>query len=309
MMKIQIPKPLLPGDTVAMVGVSGAVHNDHPRESVDEAAQLLRDLGFEVRVDETCAKQFGFLSGTDAERAAALNRAFADDSVDGIWCLKGGYGVCRMLPGVDWANAAAHPKAFVGFSDITALHMALHQRAGLATFHGPMPNGGRIFEPSRPALLAALAGEPERVWRNLNGEPLRALRPGAAEGVLVGGNLSLLAAGCGTPYDLDTAGKLLFIEEVGEASYRVDEFLWQLQNAGKLDRCAGIILGGFTDCTEEYDHSHCFTVDEILAQMAERVSVPVLAGLQAGHTGDQGTLCFGRRYRLDADACALTFIG
>ena len=297
------PKPLYPGDTIAMVGISGCVHNDHPEQDVREAAQALEGLGFHVRVDPTCARQYGFLSGTDRERADALNRAFADDSIDGIWCLKGGYGVARMLPMVDWETVRRHPKALIGFSDITALHTALHTKCGMASFHGPMPCGGRITRESIPALMHAISGEPERAYRNLNGQPLRSMHPGTAEGVLVGGNLSLLAALCGTEY---TAGKLLFIEEVGEDSYRVDEFLWQLQLAGLMDHCAGILLGGFTDCKEEYDHSHCFTTEEILMQMAERVHVPVLAGLQSGHTGDQVTLCLGRRYRMDADACTLT---
>ena len=302
------PKPLRPGDTVAMVGISGCIHNDHPQEEVDRAAELLRSLGFTVRVDPTCAKQFGFLSGTDEERAAALNRAFADEEIDGVWCVKGGYGVARMLPGVDWDLVLAHPKALIGFSDITALHMALNSR-GLATFHGPMPRGHGITEASRPSLMAALAGEPLREVVNPNGTPLNPLRPGVAEAELVGGNLSLLAAGCGTPYDLDVDGKLLFIEEIGEQTYRVDEFLWQLEHAGKFRRCAGILLGGFTNCTEEYDHSHCFSLEEILDQLARRVRVPVLSGLQAGHVDDPVTLCLGRRYRLDADRGRLTCLG
>ncbi len=308
MNEIVFPKPLYPGNTVAMVGVSGCIHNDHPEQDVQEAAQVLESLGFKVRIDPTCAKQYGFLSGTDRERADALNRAFADDEIDGIWCLKGGYGVARMLPLVDWEMIRSHPKALIGFSDITALHTALHTKCGLATYHGPMPCGGRITQASVPALMHAISGMPECAYTNLNGNDLYSLRPGQAEGVLVGGNLSLLAALCGTEYQLDTTDKLLFIEEVGEDSYRVDEFLWQLQLAGLLDRCAGILLGGFTDCKEEYDHSNCFTVEEILAQMAERVHVPVLAGLQSGHTGDQVTLCLGRSYRMDADACALHII-
>ncbi len=303
-MNIIQPKPLYPGDTVALIGISGCIHNDHPGQDAEEAARLLESLGFKVRLDPTCARQYGFLSGTEEERAEAFHRAFADDSVDGVWCVKGGYGVARMLPLVDWDLVRKHPKAFIGFSDITAMHAALHRKCGLATFHGPMPNGGRITKASVPSLLHALAGQPEP-YENLNGQPLQGLRPGVAEGVLVGGNLSLLAALCGTEYALDTTDKLLFIEEVGEDSYRVDEFLWQLQLSGMLDHCAGILLGGFTDCREEYDHSHCFTVDEILAQMVERVHVPVLAGLQSGHTGDQVTLCLGRRYRMDATACTL----
>ncbi len=307
-MRMIRPKPLRPGDTVALIGVSGCVHEEDPGPSVDAAAALLTSFGFRVEEDPTCRRQYGFLAGTDAERADALQRAFADPRIDGVWCLKGGYGVTRILPLIDWDLIAAHPKAFIGFSDITALHMALHGRCGLETFHGPMPGGGRITAESAPSLLSALAGQPERTWSNLNGEPLYSLRPGKAEGLLVGGNLSLLAAGCGTPYDLDVTGKLLFIEEVGEFTYRVDEFLWQLQHAGKMNACAGIVLGGFTDIGEEYPHSHCFSLDEILRQMAERVHVPVLAGLQAGHTGSQKPLCLGRRYRLDADACSLTLL-
>ncbi len=307
-MNITIPKPLRPGDTVALIGVSGCIHQDDPEQKTLEAAELLRGLGFRVKVDPTCSERFGYLSGTDAERAEALNRAFADDEIDGVWCIKGGYGVTRMLPMTDFDLIARHPKAFIGFSDITALHMALHEKCCLATFHGPMPNGGRITAASVPSLMAALAGEPERRVQNLNGQPLHCLKPGRAEGVLVGGNLSLLAAGCGTPYDLDTADKLLFIEEVGEYSYRVDEFLWQLWHCGKLSRCRGILFGGFTECGEEYDHSHCFTTEEILAQFAERVSVPVLANLQAGHTGDQVILCLGRQYRMDAEAGCLEFV-
>ncbi len=300
-MSCRIPKPLLPGDTVALVGVSGCVHKEDPERVVAEAAETLQAFGYRVRVDETCAKRYGFLSGTDAERADALTRVFLDDSVDGVWCLKGGYGCSRMVDLVDWEAVAAHPKAFIGYSDITVLHMALHDRCRLATFHGPMPASG-ISEACRESLLNAIRGTPDRELRNLDGSPLRALRGGAAEGELVGGNLSLLAASCGTSHQLNAKGKILFIEEVGEYSYRVDSFLWQLQQAGMLTECAGVVLGGFTDCSEEYPHDQCFTTDEILRQTAERLSVPVLAGLQCGHMHDKLTLCLGRKYRMDADA-------
>ena len=300
-----IPKPLKPGDTVALIGVSGCVHRDDVAGYVADAKACLESLGFRVKVDESCYRRFGFLSGTDAERAAAFERAFCDDGADGVWCIKGGYGCARMVELVDWAKIAAHPKAFIGYSDITVLHIALHERCGLATFHGPMPGSG-ITEACRESLLHAVGGNPDRELINPDGSALRPLRGGTGEGLLVGGNLSLLAASCGTPNQLDTKGKLLFFEEVGEASYRVDEFIWQLEHAGMLRDCAGILLGGFTDCTEEYDHSQCFTVDEILRQMADRVNVPVLAGLQAGHMDDKLTLAFGRRYRLDADAGRVT---
>ncbi len=307
-MSCVIPKPLLPGDTVALVGVSGCIHKENPEQITAEAAELLRSFGYRVRVDDTCAKRFGFLSGTDEERADAFTRAFLDDSVDGVWCLKGGYGCGRIVERIDWDAVARHPKAFIGYSDITVLHLALHGRCRMATFHGPMPASG-ISEPCRSSLLNAVRGCPDTELINPNGSPLVPLRGGVTEGELVGGNLSLLAASCGTPNQPDLRGKLLFIEEVGEYSYRVDSFLWQLQQAGILDGCAGILLGGFTDCKEEYDHAQCFTTDEILRQMADRVGIPVLSGLQCGHMNDKLTLCLGRRYRLDADRARVTLVG
>ena len=307
-MDISIPRPLLPGDTVAMIGVSGCIHKEPVQQYVDEAERALRDLGFNVRVDETCGKRWGFFAGTDRERADALNRAFADDDVDGIWCIKGGYGCCRMVELADWEMIRHHPKPFIGYSDITVLHTALHQRCHLATFHGPMPIGG-IGEANIPSLMHAVSGRPDRELKNIDGSPLVSLRQGAAEGILVGGNLNLLASGCGTPNDLDVRGKLLFLEDVGEFSYHIDSYLQQMFNAGKFSECAGIIFGGFTNCNEEYDHSNCFSVDDLLDQIAARVKVPVIKNLQAGHLQDKLTLCLGRTYRMDADEGTIRLVG
>ena len=306
-MEMLFPKPLVPGDTVALIGVSGCVHAEDVDSYVANAAACLESLGFRVKVDATCSKRFGFLSGTDEERAAAFERAFLDDGIDGVWCIKGGYGCARMVDLVDWTAVAAHPKAFIGYSDITVLHLALHNRCRLATFHGPMPGSG-ITEPCRASLLHALSGEPDRELINPDGSPLRCLRGGTAEGILIGGNLSLLAASCGTSQQPDTRGRIVFFEEIGEDSYRVDEFIWQLEQSGVLRDCAGVLLGGFTRCNEEYDHSQCFTVDEILEQMAQRLRVPVIAGLQCGHMDDKLTLPFGRRYRMDADKGSVVLI-
>ena len=304
-----IPKPLRPGDTVALVGVSGCLHVDGVQERVIRCAQKLTDLGFRVKVDPTCAKQFGYLSGTDEERAAALNRAFADDEVDGVWCIKGGYGCIRMLEYVDWELIKAHPKPFIGFSDITTLHLAMQEKCGLATFHGPMPNGDAFPGEGDYAksLLGAIAGTPDAELANPDGSPLKCLRPGVAEGQIIGGNMSLMAAATGTSSDFDTTGRIVFMEEIGEHTYAIDRMLWQMLTAGKFDRCAGIVFGAFTNCTNEYPESG-FELDEIIAQFVAKVRVPVLWGLQAGHIGNSLTVPLGRRYRMDAEQGSITLI-
>lgn len=299
---LTIPKPLRPGDTVALVGVSGCLHVDDVPARVAAAVQKLEALGFRVKLDPTCLKQFGYLSGTDEERAEALMRAFADDSVDGVWCIKGGYGCIRMLEYVDWDVIRAHPKAFIGFSDITTLHLAMQEKCGLCTFHGPMPNGDAFpgEAPYAASLLHALAAAPDRILANPDGTLLTCLRSGVGEGILCGGNMSLMAAATGTAFDFDTTGKILFMEEIGEHTYAIDRMLWQMYTAGKFDRCAGIVFGAFTNCTNEYPTSG-FELDAIISQMVDKLHVPVVAGLQAGHIGNSLTLPLGRRVRLNAD--------
>ena len=158
---LTIPKPLRPGDTVMMIGVSGAVRAEDVPAEVAAAARKLESLGFRVRTDESCFRRHGYLCGTDEQRADALNRAFADDSVDGVWCIRGGYGCIRMLDLVDWEMIRRHPKAFIGFSDITTLHIALQERCGLCTFHGPMGLSALADEGTRSSLLRAVGGAPD----------------------------------------------------------------------------------------------------------------------------------------------------
>lgn len=303
---MQIPKPLLPGATIAVIGVSGCVHDPNREALVRAGVHQLTDQGFRVRLDDTAFAQWGYLSGTDKQRAAAMNRAFADDTVDGVWCVKGGYGCIRLVDRIDWEMIAAHPKAFIGYSDITTLHTVLHERCHLCTFHGPMPKTDTLDGATWTSLLHAISGHPDRVVTNPDGEALTCFRAGSAEGQLVGGNLCLLATSVGTPYDLDVRGKLLFLEDVGEHVYTIDRYLQQLYHAGKLTSCAGIVLGRFSNITKEYEDS--FTLDEVIRQMADRLPVPVLGNLQCGHIREKVTLCLGRRYRMDASAGALSLV-
>ena len=292
-------RPLRPGNTVTLIGVSGAIHADDLAAEVTRRAGQLEALGFRVRVDKSCYGQYGYLAGTDVERAAAFHRAFEDDEADGVWCIRGGYGCQRILPLIDWERIARHPKAFVGYSDITALHLALNQRCGLCTFHGPMTGHMPETEWARRSLMRAIGGQAEAALVNPPGAPLTCLVPGVAEGPLTGGNLSLVAASLGTPWEVDVCGKLLFLEDVGEHVYVLDRYFQQLALAGKLRQCAGVILGQVTDCTA--GEPGCgLSLEQVLADVFAHSPVPVVCGLMAGHVSETLTLPLGRTYRMDA---------
>lgn len=296
------PKPLREGDLVALIAPASCV--DEAR--VAESARRIERLGFRVRVDDTCFAHDGYLAGDDAARAQAVNRAFADDSVSAVWCLRGGYGCMRLLDRLDWPMIAAHPKALIGYSDITALHLALHARCHLCTFLGPMPHGDALTGPTGEHVRRALMGEADRVLRNFDGAPLTCVREGVAEGELIGGNLCLVASMTGTPYDADVSGKLLFLEDVDERVYALDRYLTQLDLSGKLHRCAGVVFGRFSRCEKKGEDD--FTVEEVIRRAAKRLRVPVVSHVQCGHLSEKLTLCLGRRYRLDAGKGSLTLV-
>ena len=299
-------KRLKYGDTIGLIGPSGTVRE---AGAVDQAIAYMRELGFQVKVGESAHAKYGYLSGTDEVRARDINAMFADPEVDAIVCTRGGYGTMRLLDLLDYDVIRANPKIFVGFSDITALHIAFQKKCGLVTFHGPMATRWMHEFPdgfTKKALFDAL----------MNAEPLGALvnhpeyharvtvNPGSAEGMLVGGNLSLIAGTIGTPYELDTKGKILFIEEIGERTYCVDRMLTQLRLAGKFDDCVGVIFGDFCDCPVEYPEFG-LTLEEVIRDIAAPCGKPMFTGLQAGHVSHKLTLPLGTHCRMDADRCTL----
>ena len=244
---------------------------------------------------------------------------FGDDAVDAIWCVRGGYGASRLLPALDYALMQRKPKALIGFSDITALHLAIQRHAGLVTFHGPVAwraltpyTLGQLkrvlWAPEAPARLAApppfAAGEGRVDWDNR----VTTLVPGRARGRLLGGNLCLLAHLCGTPYFPDLRGAILFLEDVEEAYYRIDRFLTQLWLAGALDGVAGVAFGKFTDCEPSPFFLQNRPLEDILAERFRTLGVPAVAGLMIGHIDDQTTLPIGCQAELDADAGVLTLL-
>jgi muramoyltetrapeptide carboxypeptidase len=250
----------------------------------------------------------GFLAGADEQRAADLNRALRADDIDAVWCLRGGYGTMRILPVIDWDALRRRPRALIGFSDNTALHLAA-RRVGVVSFHGPHP--GAEFPPfAEDNLLRVLTRTaPAGVLPFPGNGPARAetLAGGQAEGRLVGGNLALVAATLGTPYAIEPEGALLFLEEVGEVAYRIDRLLSQLRLAGVLERVAGVVVGAFSDCPDEADPG-IPSPAEVIRERLGGLGVPVATGFPFGHVADNWTLPLGVRARLDADAGTLELL-
>jgi muramoyltetrapeptide carboxypeptidase len=294
---MRLPPPLGPGARVALVAPAG------PLRSSDELAASIahaRALGWEPVAGAHVLSRFGYFAGTDTERTGDLNSALRDDSIDGVWCVRGGYGAMRLLADVDYDALRRRPKTILGYSDITALHTAIGSRSELVTFHGPTARG-KLTRFSRDSLERALITrrDPAGVATSA-----RVLRGGRAEGRLVGGNLALLAALVGTPYAPDYSGAILVVEDVGEETYRIDRMLLQLAMSGALGRVAGIAFGHFTDTTDASD-TVSRPLDDVLREAADIAGVPALAGIPLGHIDDQWTLPLGAMVELDADACAL----
>ncbi len=300
------PKPLRRGDTIGLVGISGALHE--PETRFEKMLEAIDALGYKVIVADSCREEYGYLSGTDASRAKGLNQMFRDDRVDAVVCMRGGYGVTRILDRVDFDVIRANPKLLLGYSDITALHTAIHEKVGMVTIHGPMPDRAwmEFDDFSRRSMLRALTStEPLGTLYNPEGTAPKCVVPGRCEGRLVGGNLSLIAALCGTPYQLNPEGKVLLLEDVGEYVYRLDSMLTQLRLAGMFERCAGVVLGGFTNCTEEYER-YALHLEDVIRDIIVPAGKPVLANLSIGHTPVKITVPLGVNCAVDAEAGTLT---
>ncbi len=300
------PPPLRRSGTVAVAAPASAPLDDARYQAGLDA---LSARGLTVETPRTLAPH-GFLAGTDAERLGELNALLRRDDLDAIFCARGGYGVLRLLPGLDYDAARAHPKLVVGYSDITALHLALYARAGLPGLSGPMvaPDWPEM-DPASEAQFWHLAEGGVGEIVGPGGEALEGVRPGRAEGVLLGGNLVMTAALLGTPYLPDLAGAVLFLEEVGEPPYRVDRLLAQLKLAGVLENLGGLVLGAFTGA-EPPPNRPSLSLDAVLDHYTADLPCPVARGLVYGHLRPKSTLPVGVRARLEVegDAASLTVL-
>lgn len=309
--KIIKPKRLKAGDTVAVIAPASGTS----REAFDKALQNLANLGLKTKVGKAARGLKGFLSATDKERLDDLHAAFADKDAAAVWCVRGGYGAARLLPAIDYDLIRKNPKILIGYSDITALHLAIWQKTGLVTFHGPVGTSelsdytkkhltNALFSPSAPYKIE-LSDYNKAQESNLF--KTETIVGGKARGRLIGGNLSLLAALAGTPYALrDLKGKILFIEDVGEQPYRIDRMLTQLRQSADLRSLAAVALGVFEDCNPRAKDTQ--TLIDVVKDRLGDLGIPVVYGLSFGHIRDQFTLSVGIEAELDATNATMTFL-
>ena len=304
------PKAIQRGATFGVVATSSPVFDiSHQRRSV----KRVTDAGYHLKFAEHSDERWGAMSGTGRDRADDLHAAFTDPDVDAVLALRGGYGGAEMLPHLDHRLIAANPKPFIGMSDVTILHTAIGQKAGLVTFWGPNLTAG---------LGKASAYTWERFERALTGaDPLGMVDPdpddayvetivgGVAEGELVGGTTTLLCATLGTPDEIDTAGKILLLEDVAEEPYRIDGMLVHLAQAGKLQEAAGVVLSAHTDCRPKTFPAGQLGLGNVFDRIFQPLGIPAMHGLPLGHGAHLATVPFGVDARLDADAGTLEITG
>ncbi len=304
-------KRLSKGDTVGLIAPAGYISESNLQEAIEN----IESLGLKPYYTNRILDKYGYLAGKDNVRAEDLNHMFTNDKVDGIFCVRGGYGVARMLRKINYDAIKANPKVLVGYSDITALHYAIYSQTGLVTFHGPVATS--TFNEYSVNNLVKTIMEPESKTvftpaddSNRGSDfDIYAIREGKAKGELIGGNLSLVVTFLGTPYDVDYKNKILYLEEIDEKPYRVDRMLTHLYQAGKLEEVAGIALGIFRKCDAKVGSAkgeHTLSLKEVLYNKLYDLGVPVIYGLSFGHVENKYTIPFGINSELDVQNQTLT---
>ena len=324
------PAQLKRGDLIGLTAPSGSTNAAY----LEQRVKHLEASGFKVKVSKNILAVRGNTAGTVAERVADLHEMFSDRDVRAVWALRGGSGASQLLPSIDYGLIRRNPKIFIGFSDITALHLAILKYSGLVTFHGPTAPSPTISDYSmtqleavlmhpRPQTTLYMSAENQREAERANPQAsefkLRALVPGVAEGPLIGGNLAVLSALIGTPYAPDWRGALLFLEEIREAPYRIDRMLTQLAQSQSLNNAAGVMLGVFRRSVDSLNPANTTpaTTPDIEARLSlelviddhfAKLRVPAMYGLSFGHIGHNMTLPLGVRARMDTAAQTVTLL-
>ncbi|MBP1608118.1 MAG: LD-carboxypeptidase [Acidobacteria bacterium] len=297
------PSILKPGDTIGIIAPAGPIAS---QEALAAGIATLERMGFRVFWNERILQSYRYFAGRDVDRAEELMRFFEDPGIQGIIALRGGYGCSRLIPLLEERRLRPHCKVFMGFSDLTTLHLFFRRRFGWVTFYGPM-----AATPALGYIGIAEQNHLQSLWTDpaympdLRFPGLESWKPGIAEGRVVGGCLSLITASLGTIYEIRTEGKILFLEDLGEPPYRIDRMLNHLHLAGKLNSIAGVILGSFIDC--ETEPATC-SLKETFMDIFDRLQIPVLANFPCGHGQVNWAIPLGTRIRLDATDPSIQFL-
>lgn len=296
-MRLIKPNRLTIGDTVGVIAPASPPN----QENLVRGIAFLKELGLKVKVGNAVDKVYGYLAGTDEERLNDLHQMFQDSEVKAVICACGGYGTARIASYIDYELIKKNPKIFWGYSDITFLHTAILQETGLVTFHGPMLGSDIGKEETHPISKKGFRNlfEPIDLIYTEHISPLETIIEGAANGELVGGNLSLLVSTLGTSYEIDTNGKILLIEDINEEPRSLDRMLNQLKMAGKLDVVNGILVGDFRDCTPKREQS--LTLDEVITYYVKSANKPSLKGFNMGHCNPHVSVPFGVHAKFNTD--------
>lgn len=289
------PKALKEGDMIGVIAPAGPVD----KERLQQGGETLKKMGFRVRYEPSILESFRYLAGSDRRRGEEINRMFADPDVQGIFCARGGYGSARALRFVDENVVKRNPKIFLGYSDITSFLLYLYTRCSLVTFHGPMVTIDLckpVTDKTRFSFLNTLTqSKPAQDQVNL-----KILKDGSAEGILLGGCLSVLIHSLATSYEPDLRGKILFLEDIDEPPYRIDRMLTHLKNAGKLQQASAIVFGEMIRCHPSAEEG--YLLEEVISEVLQDLDMPILFGFPSGHTSEDSlTLPMGVRARVDGD--------
>lgn len=298
------PKKLEKGATVGLICPSSAISEERKAQCIE----TVEKLGYKVKTADNLTEDLGgYMAGSGKVRGEWINKMFADPEVDAIFCIRGGDGGTRTPEYIDLDIVRANPKIFVGYSDVTTMHLLFNQKADLVTFHGPMVSSNMVDgfdDEMKESFFAAINAEGNFEFKNPKDVEIKTLKEGKGEGILVGGNLSILSASIGTPYELDTDGKILFMEEVLEPITKIEKWIYHLRNAGKFAKCNGIILGQFTKIrndAEDYDYLCC------IKDALEGIDIPVMYDVQSGHGSQIMTLPLGAKCKMDTSSNKIMF--
>ena len=302
---MKYPAKLQKGDTVGLICPSSPVGT----ERIAQCVSAVSALGYQVKLADNLDEVYaGYIAGSGKTRGEWVNRMFADPEVKGIFCIRGGDGSSRLMEFLDYDVIRNNPKIFVGYSDVTNLHLAINQNCDLVTFHGPMVSSNIVDDfdgETRASFFAALDADGTLVYKSPAGTSIRTVKEGRATGQLTGGNLSLLSASIGTPYEMDTRDKIIFIEEVAEPMSKIEKWAYHLRNAGKFKECRGVLLGQFT----RVENEDCPEFDEIctFSDVLCGLDIPVMSGIASGHGSPMMTLPMGAVCTMDTQTGEISF--